>query len=132
MNKKLLLAFASLFFIAFVFAQNTPAFEKRWLIKGRDTLPYRLLLPKSFDAAKSYPFVLFLHGSGERGNNNEAQLTHGSKLFLQDSIREQFPAIVVFPQCPASSYWSNVQIQYDSLSKKERLLSWKRVSPPLL
>ena len=44
-----------------------------------------------------YPMVLFLHGSGERGSDNEAQLIHGGDLFLRDSIRDKYPAIIVFP-----------------------------------
>jgi len=103
---------------AFAAAQDKTAYEKHWLVKGSDTLPYRLLLPKNYDPAKKYPLVLFLHGAGERGNDNEAQLVHGWKLFLKDDVREQYPAIVVFPQCPANSYWSNVQFRYDSLAKQ--------------
>lgn len=52
--------------------------------------------------------VLFLHGAGERGNDNVAQLTWGSKLFLQGNARRRYASIVVFPQCPQDSYWSNV------------------------
>lgn len=102
-----------------VFSQDPGLFQKKWLINKTDTLPYRILLPKNFDASKSYPLVLILHGAGERGNDNELQLVHGSKLFLQDSIRDKFPAIVVFPQCPLNSYWSNVTIKTDTI-KKER------------
>lgn len=100
------------------FAQDKTLYEKHWLINGNDTLPYRLLLPKNYDASKKYPLILFLHGSGERGNDNEAQLTHGWKLFLQDNVRDSFPAIVVFPQCGAKSFWSNVNVTYDSASQK--------------
>lgn len=102
------------------FAQDLSLYEKHWFIKGTDTLPYRLLLPRDYDANKKYPLLLFLHGSGERGRDNEAQLVHGAKLFLQDGIRNRFPAIVVFPQCAATSYWSNVSITYDSV-KKQRI-----------
>jgi predicted peptidase len=113
----------SLFFLFLItatnlFAQDKSLYEKHWFVKGADTLPFRLLLPKNYDAAKKYPLVFFLHGAGERGNNNEAQLTHGGKLFLQESIREKYPAIVVFPQCPANSYWSNVQIVLDSAKNR--------------
>lgn len=62
-------------------AQDLSLYQKKWLIEGTDTLPYRLLLPQSFDAKKEYPLILFLHGSGERGRDNEAQLVHGGKLF---------------------------------------------------
>ena len=73
------------------------------------TLPYRILLPEAYENNKSYPLVLFLHGSGERGNDNELQLFHGSKMFLDSTFREKNPAIVVFPQCPKDSYWATVE-----------------------
>ncbi|MCH5599869.1 carboxylesterase family protein [Niabella ginsengisoli] len=55
--------------------------------------------------------MVFLHGAGERGNDNEKQLTHGGKLFLEEKNRDQHPAIVVFPQCSQSSFWSNVKVK---------------------
>jgi predicted peptidase len=90
------------------FAQDLDLYEKGWFVKKGDTLPYRVLLPGNYDASKKYPLILFLHGSGERGRDNEKQLVHGSKLFLKEEIRKNFPAVVVFPQCPEESYWSNV------------------------
>lgn len=118
MTKKPLLLSLSLVLFLMASAQDKSQYEKHWLVQGADSLPYRLLLPKNYDASKKYPLLLFLHGSGERGNDNEAQLTHGWKLFLQDSIRERYPAVVVFPQCSAKSYWSNVNIAYDSVTQK--------------
>ena len=38
------------------------------------TLPYRLFIPKGYDAAKKFRLVLFFHGAGERGNDNRNQL----------------------------------------------------------
>lgn len=99
-------------------AQDYAAFQKQLFIKGNDTLPYRLLLPKNFDPNKKYPLVVFLHGSGERGNDNEKQLAHGAALFLRDSIREKYPAIIGFPQCPEVSYWSNVDVKADSVRRR--------------
>jgi len=72
-------------------------------------LPYRILLPQPFNPDQDYPLVLFLHGSGERGSDNEKQLVHGAKLFLRDSVRADYPAIIVFPQCPAEEYWCRVE-----------------------
>lgn len=110
-------------------AQDKSLFQKKWLIQGKDTLPYRILLPEDFDAAISYPFILFLHGAGERGNDNEAQLTHGANLFLQDSIRKNFPAIIVFPQCPANSYWSNVKFENKD---GKRIFSFQKKGDPTI
>lgn len=105
-----LLSIAVLFPLSGVYAQSFPSFEKHTLIKNQDTLPYRLLLPQNYDPHNKYPLVIFLHGSGERGNDNEKQLTHGAALFLKDENRTAFPAIVVFPQCSQRSFWSNVKI----------------------
>lgn len=116
--QKILFSLAALLVFSLGYGQEKSMYEKHWLVSGTDTLPYRVLLPKNYEASKKYPLILFLHGSGERGRDNEAQLTHGWKLFLQDSLREKYPAIVVFPQCSAASYWSNVNVRYDSASKK--------------
>ena len=91
-------------------AQNTELYEAKQLIKGKDTLLYRILYPQDFSEAKQYPIVLFLHGAGERGNDNKKQLIHGSKLFANEKNRDSFPAIAIFPQCPTESYWSRVDV----------------------
>lgn len=90
-------------------AQDFSLYQKFKFIQNGDTLPYRILLPENFEASKSYPLVLFLHGRGESGSDNEKQLHNGGALFLQPHNRKDYPAIVVFPQNPSSSYWSNVQ-----------------------
>jgi len=102
-----------------VFAQDLSLFEKHYFISNGDTLPYRLLLPENYDAAKKYPLIVFLHGSGERGNNNESQLVHGATLFLRDDIRKEYPAIVVFPQCALKSSWSNMMASMDKDGKRK-------------
>lgn len=97
-------------------AQNPDyaAYQRFQFIQNGDTLPYRLLLPENYDPGRSYPLVLFLHGRGESGSDNEKQLAHGASLFLRDSIRKRYPAIVVFPQCAENSYWSNVHTIADA------------------
>src|SRR5215218_1629154 len=124
-----ILLLVSLFATSATHAQDFNAYQKKWLVQGPDTLPYRLLLPEGFDASKKYPLVLFLHGSGERGRDNEAQLTHGGQLFLNDTARKAFPAIVVFPQCPTESRWSNVQITTDS-STGQRTFAFQEGGAP--
>lgn len=92
-------------------AQDTTAFKKENYVSTTGLeLPYRILYPENYDKTKKYPLVLFLHGAGERGNDNEKQLTHGSKLFTDPANRKAHPAIVIFPQCPAEGYWSSVDV----------------------
>lgn len=71
-------------------------------------MPYQLLKPIDYSPTIDYPLVLVLHGAGERGNDNSAQLTHGSSLFLDSNIRGKFPAFILFPQCPVGNYWATV------------------------
>jgi len=107
--------------MAFIFilkAQNLNKYDKGNFINGKDTINYRILFPENFNPALKYPIVFFLHGSGERGNDNESQLVHGGKLFLRDDIRKDFPAIVVFPQCPKDDYWANVNIGPNEAGKR--------------
>ena len=90
-------------------AQNKTAYiEKQFVDTVLGEMPYRILFPKEYDVLKKYPLILILHGSGERGNDNESQLIHGASLFLKEEIRASYPAIVVFPQCAKEDYWSNV------------------------
>jgi len=89
-----------------IFSQE---FKEELLVHQNDTLPYRILLPKNYNSQKPYPLLIFLHGAGERGNDNKSQLVHGSFLFKSKDFRKNHPAIVVFPQCPIESYWASVK-----------------------
>ncbi len=85
-------------------------YEKKVFKTGSNELNYRILYPKDFQPNQKYPLVLFLHGAGERGSDNEIQLVHGGALFSSAKNLAQFPAIVIFPQCPTEDYWANVEI----------------------
>ena len=91
-------------------AQDMSLYLKKEFTSDGFTLPYRILFPAEYNPSKKYPLILVLHGAGERGSDNEKQLIHGSKLFLDARVRKKYPAIVVFPQCPQESYWSSVSI----------------------
>lgn len=92
-----------------IMAQDAGSFEKKEFVRNGDTLRYRLQYPLHYDAHKKYPLLLFLHGAGERGSDNEAQLKHGGKLLADSSVREKYPAFVIAPQCPANDWWSRIR-----------------------
>jgi len=73
---------------------------------GVDSLLYRFLFPDN-DTSRRYPLVIFLHGSGERGNDNNAQLKWGVMNFATDENMKKYPAFVIAPQCPLNMAWSN-------------------------
>lgn len=79
-------------------------------------LKYRLLSPKNYKSGDEtkYPLVLFLHGAGERGDDNRVQLIHGMGDFASDEIMEKYPAFVLAPQCPKDEKWVNVDWGADS------------------
>lgn len=106
-------------------AAQENSFSKEHYVKNDDTLNYRMMLPKDFSENKTYPLVFFFHGAGERGSDNEKQLTHGSKLFIETS--ETFPAIVIFPQCPREDYWANAKVDR---STKPISLTFPKDLPP--
>ena len=72
---------------------------------GNDSINYRILDPY-FGENEPVPLFIFLHGSGERGIDNNSQLVHGSKLFLKETEKIEFNSYVIFPQCPKNSRWS--------------------------
>ncbi len=111
MKRQLFITTTMMMFSIASFTQVNERFEARTFHSRGIDLPYRILYPKSFDSQKQYPLVLFLHGAGERGTDNEKQLTHGARLFASDTVMEKYPAIVVFPQCPSDSYWAGVDIK---------------------
>lgn len=87
-----------------------------------NALPYRLFRPKDYDPAKKYPLVLFLHGAGERGTNNTAQV-RDALYFAKASVQAEHPCFVMAPQCPANRpafqvYGSNSG-EYDPTYAKE-------------
>ena len=118
MKKIILVATLVLLIGHSVSAQDKNFFEKHTFVYRGDTLLYRLLLPENYNPGKMYPMVLFLHGSGERGNDNEAQLIHGAEFFLRDSVRKNFPAFIVFPQCASQDSWANTSSKNDSSGKR--------------
>lgn len=78
------------------------------------TLKYRLLKPKGYGPAKKYPLVVFLHGAGERGDDNEAQLKHGVKEFVTADVRKQYPCFLIAPQCPRDQVWAGLEGGFNS------------------
>ncbi len=74
-------------------------------------LGYRLFAPAGYDKNKKYPLVVALHGSGERGNNNTAQLTANqlAMIWVEDTLQARVPHFVMAPQCPGESTW----VQYN-------------------
>lgn len=129
MNRLVFISLAILFSYSASLAQDKASFEKREHRYKQGKLGYRVLYPENFDKSKEYPLVYFLHGAGERGTDNEKQLVHGSKLFLDPQNRSEYPAIVVFPQCPSNDYWANVSRKVNPETGKRDFIFAKKGKP---
>lgn len=89
-----------------VFKANSQSsdFEKHTFDNGDDfKLPYRFLIPENIQEDKKYPLLLFLHGAGEWGTDNDIQLRHFPSKFIDAS----YPCYILVPQCTESSPWSS-------------------------
>ena len=85
-------------------------FERRSHTSGGYTMNYRLYVPKDYDCGEMYPLVVFLHGSEERGDDNEAQLKNGLQVMFNDVTSPIYDSIVIAPQCPRESWWTLANI----------------------
>ncbi|NML19337.1 T9SS type A sorting domain-containing protein [Pseudoflavitalea sp. G-6-1-2] len=85
---------------------------------GGVNMCFRLKFPKSYtnpdSASKKYPLMVFFHGAGEPGcpsnnglYNNERQLVHGGRSFLDKVNSGQFDGFLLYPQAQSSTCWSD-------------------------
>lgn len=71
-----------------------------------EAMPYRLFVPRGYNRQRSYPLVLWLHGSGGAGTDNIAQISDdqvsGTRAWTKPKIQEKYPSFVLVPQNPGS------------------------------
>ncbi|MDA0835545.1 MAG: alpha/beta fold hydrolase, partial [Planctomycetota bacterium] len=71
-------------------------------------LEYLLYLPNDYEQQESWPVLLFLHGSGERGDDLNLVTIHGPPKLI--AAGKDFPFIVVSPQCPKDRRWEPIEL----------------------
>ena len=87
-------------------------------VKDGYTLPYRLHAPGKCEEGVRYPLVLFLHGAGERGNDNTKTLVHGVLPMCRYAMKHG-DAFVVAPQCPNGRKWVERNWSEKSMKRPE-------------
>lgn len=82
-------------------------FLNRVIVINGVSYRYQVYLPMEYDAHRTWPAILFLHGSGERGSDGMDETQVG----LPNAIRahpERWPFIVVMPQVPYTHHhWTD-------------------------
>lgn len=81
---------------------------QEWKATDGTVVRYRWSEPAEPKKGKMYPLVLFLHGAGERGNDNKAQLRHGVTAILKGASDLKEPCFLMAPQCPSDSWWAPI------------------------
>jgi predicted esterase len=75
-------------------------------------MPYRLFLPAGYNApGAQFPLVLFLHGSGESGTDNNAQVAKNMTGLISATQAGPFSAFLLAPQLPTASGWGSFNPQ---------------------
>ena len=90
-------------------AQTAEELTTQEVFNGKNgaKLLYRQYVPKDLAPDAKIPLVLFLHGAGERGDDNTAQLKHGVGAIIKYSQEKQMPIAMLVPQCPNNQMWVN-------------------------
>ncbi|MBC8138564.1 MAG: prolyl oligopeptidase family serine peptidase [Fibrella sp.] len=94
-------------------AETDPAtilFTERTVTTPSGTYKYLIHIPAKLDRRGNLPVIVFLHGSGERGDDNTAQTKNGIRLMIARE-GDGFPAVVVAPQCRADNRWTAPEME---------------------
>lgn len=91
-------------FFLLVACPRESRFLERSVTLGDHPYRYRVWLPPHYTKVHHWPVILSLHGSAERGNDNERQLTSGLASALEH-FGDRYKAVIVFPQCADGQEW---------------------------
>jgi peroxiredoxin/poly(3-hydroxybutyrate) depolymerase len=96
-----------------------------------ETFGYRLLKPQNIEKGNKYPLILFLHGAGERGDENARQLIHFCRMMATAEYRKEYPCYILAPQCRKDKNWRgdqmNVAIAAFKKTIKENVIDEDRI-----
>jgi predicted peptidase len=90
--------------------RDGPGMVDRQLTIGPATYNYKVFVPANWTKKKKWPVILFLHGGGERGDDNTAQARVGIGPVIE-KMKAELNAVVVLPQCPRARWWSEPEMQ---------------------
>ncbi|MGK7397842.1 MAG: prolyl oligopeptidase family serine peptidase [Candidatus Cyclobacteriaceae bacterium M3_2C_046] len=98
----------------------------KYLVEKKSWTGLNYLLYKPDFADEQIPFLLYLHGAGERGNDLNKLLTYGPPKIIEAS--GSFPMLMVAPQCPSFSYWDpDLLIELVRETEEQYEVDWRRI-----
>lgn len=90
--------------LLFLSCARESRFLERTVALGEHEYRYRVWLPPHYTKLHHWPVILYLHGSGERGDDNVRQVNDGLARAVE-RFSDRYKCIVVFPQCRSGQEW---------------------------
>tara|TARA_B100001996_G_scaffold42221_1_gene30607 strand:- start:4978 stop:6390 length:1413 start_codon:yes stop_codon:yes gene_type:complete len=81
--------------------------KAKWVGSSGEEIGYRYRKPLNLKSNNKYPLLLFLHGSGGRGSENEQQLWDANSIgaFAKQKISSKYQTYIFAPQVPEGERW---------------------------
>lgn len=108
------LSLAILIYLAIILRKHEDFEAKTYRSFEGKSIPYRIHIPENMDTNKTYPLIVFFHGAGQRGSDNDKQLAYGVRDILTYSKENNEPVIIIAPQSPQNQQWVNVPWDEDT------------------
>lgn len=71
-------------------------------------LKFQMQADPKWDGKQRYPLLIWLHGAGQSGDDNEAQMAGAPKVLLTEESQGKHPCFFIAPQCPSRDIgWKN-------------------------
>lgn len=114
---------------ATAFARNPESgFLNRTFVSGTTAYRYQVFVPADWNHHSKWPVILFLHGSGERGDDGLLQTDVGLAHAIRKRL-QKLPAIVVMPQCRNHKAWTDPDMEAQALAALEQSIKEFRGDP---
>ena len=85
--------------------QITGQFEKATSKQG---LNFQIFGNPRWKGSERYPIIIWLHGAGQSGSDNQSQMGKATKIFSSEAHQKDYPSFVLAPQCPSRDIgWKN-------------------------
>lgn len=111
LRKIALTACTLVLFASAAFARKVETgFLNRLVSVGGESYRYAVYVPADWATKKKWPVILFLHGSGERGDDGLMETDVGLPHAIRMNVAN-FPFVVVIPQCRQMKVWTDPDME---------------------
>lgn len=100
-------------------ANITGSFAK---VTSREGLNYQIFGNPKWDTKKRYPLMISLHGSGQSGSDNQAQMGGPTGIFTNTEHQTANPCFMIVPQCPDSAIGWNKDVANNLMTLIDELI----------